>query len=72
MATTMNISGYEIEREEVATDKYDDEAMRAEWITRLQVNELPAATEDRRTAFPPELVNVDIDDFLQKMYEYRR
>jgi hypothetical protein len=46
--------------------------MRAEWITRLQVNELPAATEDRRTAFPPELVNVDIDDFLQKMYEYRR
>lgn len=72
MAITINISGYEVERGEVATDKYDDEARRAEWIARLQVNELPAATEDRRTAFPPELVNVDVDDFLQKMYDYRR
>ncbi len=72
MATTMNISGYEIERGDVAADEHDDEAIRADWITRLQVNELPAATEDGRTGFPPELVNVDVDAFLEKMHEYRR
>lgn len=71
MTTTMNISGYEIEREEAATGGYDDEAMRVEWNSQLQVNELPAATEDRRTAFLPELVNVDVDAFLEKMDEYR-
>lgn len=73
MATTMKISGYEIEREEVAADEYGDEAKRAEWNLHLGlISELPAATTDKHTAFPPELAHVDVDAFLEKMYEYRR
>lgn len=72
MAITMNISGYEIERAETASDEYSDEAKRAEWDTQLaQLGELPA-TADRHTDFPPELVNADIDAFLQRMQDYRR
>jgi hypothetical protein len=46
---------------------------RAEWNLQLGlISELPAATTDKHTAFPPELANVDVDAFLEKMYEYRR
>ena len=73
MATTMNMSGYEVEREVVLVEEYGDEVMFAEWNPQLaQVSDLPVATEVKRAAFPPELANVDVHTFLQKMYEYRR
>ena len=73
MATTMNMSGYEIEREEVSVAEYGDDVMYAEWNPQLaQLSDLPAAEKDKNTTFLPELSNVDVDTFLKKMYEYQR
>ena len=73
MATTMNMSGYEIERDADAVEEYGDEVMCAEWIPQLeQVSDLPVAREDKRTVFPGELANVDVDAFLEKMYKYQQ
>jgi hypothetical protein len=68
----MNMSGYEIERAANAVEEYGDEVMYAEWIPQLeQVCDLPAGREDKRTTFPGELANVDVDTFLEKMYKYQ-
>ena len=72
MATTMCMSGYEIEREVVALEEYGDEVMCAEWNPQLVlVSELPLAQADRHVPLPAELANVDVDDFLEKMYRYQ-
>ncbi|MDO8990471.1 MAG: hypothetical protein Q7U91_12660 [Sideroxyarcus sp.] len=71
MATTMNISGYEVEREAETTDDYGEAAKCAEWNPQLsQVSELPAGS-NRHTDFPPELAHVDIEAFLEKMNKYQ-
>jgi hypothetical protein len=72
MATTMNMSGYEIEREEVTFEEYGDEVMCAEWNPQLAlISDLPAGIADKCSAFPGDLADVDVDAFLQKMYEYQ-
>jgi hypothetical protein len=72
MATTMNMSGYEIERDADAVEEYGDEVMYAEWLPQLeQVSDLPVGRADKRTAFTGELANVDVDTFLEKMYKYQ-
>jgi hypothetical protein len=73
MATVMNMSGYEIEREAVAIEEYDDEVMNAGWNPQLVlVGERPVAAGERHRAIPDEMANVDVESFLQKMYEYQR
>jgi hypothetical protein len=73
MATTMNMSGYEIEREEVNVAEYGDDVMYAEWNPQLaQLSDLPATEKDKNATFLPELANVDVDNFLKRMYEYQR
>lgn len=72
MATVMNMSGYEIEREMVV-EEYGDEVMSAGWNPEVAMvaDRLVEVTHDR-AAFPGELANVDVDSFLQKMYRYQR
>lgn len=73
MATTMNMSGYEIEREVVAVEEYGEEVMCAGWNPQLElVGDCPVAKMDKHAVFARELANMDIDVFLQKMYEYQR
>lgn len=73
MATTMNMSGYEIEREAVADEEYGDEVMYAGWNPQLaSAGDQPVREMDKYTALPGELATVDIDAFLQKMYKYQR
>lgn len=72
MAIVMNMSGYEIEREVVVVEEYGDEVMCAEWNPQLAlVNERPAAGVDKHSTLPRELANVDVDTFLNKMYQYQ-
>lgn len=72
MTIVMNMSGYEIEREEVAVEGYGDEVMYAELIPQLVVfNDSDVAEVGKRTKLPAELASVDIDAFLKKMYEYQ-
>lgn len=73
MATTMNMCGYEIEREAVTVEEYGDEVMCAGWNPQLQlVGDHPVPVMDKRASLPRELANADIEAFLQKMYEYQR
>jgi hypothetical protein len=73
MATTMNMNGYEIEREAVADEGYGDEVMYAEWNPQLAlVGDQPVREMDKHPALPGGLATVDIDAFLQKMYKYQR
>jgi hypothetical protein len=73
MAIVMNMSGYEIEREEEAVEEYGDDVMCAEWIPALQqVSDRHAAEVDKHVAFTPELANLDVDAFLQNIYRNQR
>ncbi|HLP98034.1 MAG TPA: hypothetical protein VK149_06285 [Sideroxyarcus sp.] len=73
MTIVMNMSGYEIEREEVAVERYGDEVMQAGWNPQLSLaSAYPTARIERRPALPAGLENVDVDAFLQKMYEFQR
>lgn len=73
MATTMNMSGYEIECEAVADEEYGDEVMYAGWNPQLaSVGDQPVRKMDKHSPFPGELATADIDAFLQQMYTYQR
>lgn len=72
MTFVMNMSGYEIEREEVAVEEYGDEVMYAELIPQLVlVNDSYVDEVGKHTELPSELADVDVDAFLKKMYEYQ-
>lgn len=72
MATVMNMSGYEIERDVVVVEDYGDEVMSAGWNPEVaMVADRLAEVTQNRAAFPGELANVDVDSFLQKMYQYQ-
>ena len=73
MATTMNMSGYEIEREVVAVEEYGEEIMCAGWNPQLAaVSDYPSEHVDKRAAVATGMANVDLDIFLQKMYTFQR
>ncbi len=72
MAIVMNMSGYEIEREERAVEEYDDEVMYAELVPQLvPVNDSYVTEMGKRADISAELADVDVDAFLRKMYEYQ-
>lgn len=72
MATTMNMSGYEIECDDVAVEEYGEEVMCAGWNPQLALVRDGVAAKVEHEAFPHELASVDVDAFLQKMYEFQR
>ena len=73
MATTMNMSGYEIERETGADVEYGDEVMYAGWNPQLvSAGNQPVSEMDKRQPFPGNLATADIDVFLQRMYKHQR
>lgn len=65
---TMNMSGYEIERDGAAASRYDDEVLCAGWVPTLALRE----SEPERTTMPAELATVDVEAFLRKMYRFQR
>lgn len=73
MTTTMNMSGYEIERKVAAVEEYGEEVMCAGWNPELElVGDRPVPEVDRHAVFARELADADIDVFLRKMYKYQR
>ena len=72
MTIVMNMSGYEIEREEVAVEEYGDEVMYAEMVPQLVlVNDSDVTEVGKHVDISTELANVDVDAFLKRMYEYQ-
>lgn len=64
----MNMSGYEVERDDVAESRYGDEVLCAGWVPELALHQ-PRA---EHAAMPAELATVDIEAFLRKMYACQR
>ena len=62
----MNMSQGNIERDEPATIEYDNELMCSGWNPVIAMTQL--IPEDKHKSFPAELVGVDLESFLNKMY----
>jgi hypothetical protein len=65
------VNGCEIEREAPVNEEYGDEVLCAGWNPQLTLAaENPVSQIDRHDGLPANLANMDIDNFLKKMYEY--
>ena len=63
----MNMSQGNIERDQAVTTDYSDEIMSSGWIPVVALAQL--VPEVKHNSFPAELVGVDLETFLRKMYE---
>jgi hypothetical protein len=73
MTIVMNMSGYEVERSNEPLDEYGEDVLCSGWNPQLAlVSEYNTRQPDKHLNFPPELVDADIDEFLQKMYANQR
>jgi hypothetical protein len=68
----MHMSSLGINNEATKMEDYSDEVMFAGWYPQLaMVIELSRTVIDRQITLPAGLVSVDLDTFLQKMYEFQ-
>lgn len=65
---SMDMSSFEIERDEAVVADYSDEVLCAGWIPSLACHPAHA----RQAALPADLARVDVDAFLRKMYACQR
>jgi len=65
---TMDMSSYEVERNDVAASGYSEEVLCAGWIPNLATHQqLP-----QKAVLPASLAAVDVEAFLRKMYSSQR
>lgn len=69
---TMNMSGYEIQRNEEREAEYGEEVLNAGWVPRLAQQEVLALQWENQHSIPSDLANVDVYAFLRKMYRNQR
>lgn len=69
---TMNMSSYEIQRNEEHAAEYGEEVLSASWFPRLAQQEVLAEQWENRHCMPAELAEVDVHAFLRKMYRNQR
>jgi len=62
----MNMSQGKIENDEPMTIEYDEQIMYSEWNPALVLAQ--HVPEKKHQAFPAELIGVDVEQFLKKMY----
>lgn len=68
MAIVMDMSSYQLESVEAATERYNDEVLYAGWNPQLALSPLcESCGVAERSPFPPALHEVDIDAFLRLM-----
>ena len=66
------VKDYLIEQEAPEVEEYGDEVLCAGWNPQLALaSESPVARGDRHINLPADLMDVDVDAFLKKMYEYQ-
>lgn len=74
MGVVMNMSSYEIERNDAMEAKYEEEVLCSGWNPAValacQQYSLPLA--EKQMAMPSSLATVDAEAFLQKMYAFQR
>lgn len=74
MGTVMNMSSYEIERDEAMEAKYGEEVLCSGWnsAVALMCQQHTLAGSGRQMIMPSSLAAVDAEMFLQKMYAFQR
>ena len=74
MASVMNISSYEIERDDAMEAEYGDEVLCSGWnpAVALVCQEYPVIDGHHPMVMPSSLATVDAEAFLQKMYVCQR
>lgn len=69
---TMSMSECKIECENSIAEGYSDEVLCAGWNPAIALQQHAYAERNQTPAMPPELVAVDAEQFLRKMYAYQR
>lgn len=72
MAIVMDMSNYQIERDSSRDAGYGDEIACTGWNPAVELACQQYALTEKRTAMPVELVNIDAEQFLQRMYARMR
>ncbi|MFZ2300825.1 MAG: hypothetical protein WAW10_03025 [Gallionella sp.] len=70
--TTMSMSDCKIEQGASTEESYSDEVLCAGWNPAIALQQHAYFEQSRTPAIPIELVAVDVEQFLQKMYAYQR
>lgn len=70
--TTMSMSDCKIEQNDSTEESYSDEVLCAGWNPAIALQQHAYLEQSRTPAIPLELVAVDVEQFLQKMYAYQR
>jgi hypothetical protein len=69
---TMDMSSYEVQKDDSTATEYDEEVLSSGWLPTLSLQlSLPLQWENK-PAIPDDLVAVDADIFLQKVYSNQR
>lgn len=69
---TMDMSSYEVQKDDSSAAKYDDEVLCSGWVPTLALQQSQPLHWENKSSMPENLVNVDAESFLQKMYSYQR
>ena len=68
MAIVMNMTSYEIERDVSMETEYGDEIACTGWNPAVSLACQQSIRTEKRSTLPAELAEVDVEQFLQKMY----
>lgn len=69
---TMNMSEYKVERDDAMEAEYGNEVLCAGWNPALALQPHIQTERKQPAAMPLDLVAVDVELFLKKMYAYQR
>lgn len=67
---TMDMSSYEVQQNDSVATEYDDEVLCSGWIPSLALQQSPSF--ENKASIPESLTNVDIRNFLSRMYVWTR
>ena len=72
MGIVMNMSSYEIEREDATKFEYGEEVLCSGWNPAVALACQQHAVAERQMTMPSSLAAMDAEAFLQKMYAFQR
>jgi len=67
---TMDMTSYEVQSKTIESTEYGDEILSAGWIPSLALQQ--SLNFENSALIPDDLLNVDAETFLRKMYAWQR
>jgi hypothetical protein len=68
---TMDMSSYEVQKDDSPATEYDDDILCSGWIPTLALQQSLPQDWENKSSMPEDMVNVDAEIFLRKMYSYQ-